>query len=68
LLLALTRYHLDKNKIWSNIVDSKYDVCPNIFWANPSTYSPFWKGVMWAAHAAKIGYRWKIGKGDKILF
>jgi hypothetical protein len=23
---------------------------------------------MWAAHTAKVGYRWNIGKGDKILF
>jgi hypothetical protein len=25
---------------------------------------PFWRGVMWAAKAAKMGYRWKIGNGD----
>ena len=23
---------------------------------------------MWAAHAAKVGYRWKVGKGTKVLF
>jgi hypothetical protein len=62
------RYHLDGNKILTQIVDSKYDLSPNVFWANPSSCSPFWKGVMWAAHAVKIGYRWKVGSGDKVLF
>jgi hypothetical protein len=30
--------------------------------------SPFWKGVMWAAGAAKMGFRWNIGKGTKLDF
>jgi hypothetical protein len=62
------RYHLDGNKIWKQIVDSKYDMSPNVSWANPSSCSPFWKGVMWAAHPAKVGYHWKVGSGDKVLF
>jgi hypothetical protein len=28
--------------------------------------SPFWKGVMWAAKAPRLGYRWRIGDGCKI--
>jgi hypothetical protein len=26
------------------------------------------RGFMWAAKAAKMGYRWKIGNGHKIKF
>jgi hypothetical protein len=26
------------------------------------------KGVMWEAHAAKVGFRWNVGKGDTLLF
>jgi hypothetical protein len=28
----------------------------------------FWKGVMWAASAAKVGYRWVVGNGNHVLF
>jgi hypothetical protein len=49
-------------------VDFKYNLSPNILWARPISCSPFWKGVIWAANAAKIGYRWKLGNGEKILF
>jgi hypothetical protein len=28
----------------------------------------FWKGVMWAADAAKMGYRWHVGNGARVLF
>jgi hypothetical protein len=64
----IKRYHLDTNKNWKMIVEAKYDLDPNIFWANPSHCSPFWKGVMWAAKSAKVGYSWKVGRGDKVLF
>jgi hypothetical protein len=30
--------------------------------------SPYWKGVMWAAKATKIGYQWKVWNGKKIKF
>jgi hypothetical protein len=59
---------MDNNKIWKTILDSKYDLAPNVFWANPSQCSPFLKGVMWAAYAAKSGYRWHVGNGNKVLF
>jgi hypothetical protein len=50
------------------MVDFKYDLSPNMLVARPSVCSPFWKGVMWAAEAAKMGYRWKLGNGQKIRF
>jgi hypothetical protein len=64
----IKRYHLDNNKIWKSIIEAKYDLGPNIFWANPSTCSPFWKGIMWPAQAVKMGYRRKVGRGDRVLF
>jgi hypothetical protein len=30
--------------------------------------SNFWKGVMWAAKVARMGYRWKVGDGSKVRF
>jgi hypothetical protein len=41
---------------------------PNIFSSNPRNASPFWKGVKWAADAAKMGYRWRVGDGSNIRF
>jgi hypothetical protein len=55
--------------MWKMLVDYKYNVSPNIFHGRPPPQcSPFWKGVMWAAAAAKIGFRWSVGKGEKVLF
>jgi hypothetical protein len=28
----------------------------------------FWKGVLWAAKAAKVGYQWKVGDGERVKF
>jgi hypothetical protein len=64
----IKRYHLDDNKIWKLIVDYRYDLPPNIFRANPKHCSPFWKGIMWAAAAAKAGYKWHVGNGRRVLF
>jgi hypothetical protein len=37
----IRRYHLDSHKIWRKIVDFKYNLSPNIFWARPNVCSPF---------------------------
>jgi hypothetical protein len=50
------------------IVDYKYNLSPNILRAKPVHCSPFWKCVMWAASAAKVGYRWIVGNGRRVLF
>jgi hypothetical protein len=39
-----------------------------ISFSSTTNISPFWKGVMWAAKAAKMGYQWKVGDGRKIRF
>jgi hypothetical protein len=54
----IKRYHLDGDKIWKKIIDHKYEVNNlNLFsFSSIVSISPFWKGVMWAANAAKVGY------------
>jgi hypothetical protein len=50
-------------------VDFKYNRCePNILCSSERNSSPFWKGVKWAAQAAKLGYCWKVGNGRKVRF
>ena len=59
-----------EQKIWKKIVDAKYRTSnPNILSClEINAYSPFWKGVLWAAKAAKMGYQWKVGNGRKTKF
>jgi hypothetical protein len=65
----IRRYNMDGDKLWKQIVDFKYDTRnPNIFTCSTLDVSPFWKGVMWAANAARLGYKWKIGDGRMIMF
>jgi hypothetical protein len=50
-------------------IDDKCNTCkPNIFYSSTDGSSWFFKGLMWAARAAKLGYRWKIVYGKKIKF
>jgi hypothetical protein len=63
------RYYDDDSKLWRKIVDSKYQSrAPNLFGSENREASPFWKGILWAAQAAKIGYRWHACDGTKIRF
>jgi hypothetical protein len=63
------RYYNLGSKMWKCIVDFKYHLdSPNLFCCENSQASPFWKGVLWAAKAAKMGYRWKIGNGKRVRF
>jgi hypothetical protein len=65
----IRRYNLDKEKLWKELLDFKYDTAnPNIFLSSTIGASSFFKGFMWAAQAARMGYRWKIGNGRKIRF
>jgi hypothetical protein len=60
------RYNLNENKLWKQIVDIKYNINnPNIFSFNSTGASHFWKGVLWAAKAAKMGYQWKVEMVNK---
>jgi hypothetical protein len=63
------RYSMDEGKFWKRLVDFKYMTCsPNILACRDLGVSNFWKGVMWAAQAARIRYKWKVGCGRKVRF
>jgi hypothetical protein len=65
----IQRYYDPTPKLWKDIVDSKYHPnSPNWFCCDDRQGYPFWKGVMWTAKAAKMGYRWKIGNGRRVRF
>jgi hypothetical protein len=65
----IRRYVVDKGKIWKQLIDFKYkNNKPNVLNCNDIGASSFWKGVMWAARVAKLGYRWKVDNGSKVRF
>jgi hypothetical protein len=58
------RFYNHEPKIWKEIVRHKYHLdAPNIFCCRDRYTSPFLKGVLWVAQAAKMGFRWKYGDG-----
>jgi len=65
----INRYHLSGNVIWKQIIDHEYNTSdPNVFCCSEVGVSPFWKGVLWASKAAKLGVSWKIGNGHSVRF
>jgi len=65
----LRRYDQDKNKFWKELLDYKCNTSKgNIFQTNIIGVSPFFKGFMWAAQAARMGYKWVTGNGEKVRF
>jgi hypothetical protein len=51
------------------LIDFKYSTCnPSIFTCPKNGAFNFWQGVMWAANVAKMGYRWHVGKGNRVHF
>ena len=63
------RFMQTEDRLWKQIVGQKYlSSAPNIFCADNTDTSNFWKGVMWAAQAVKFGHRWVVGDGQKIKF
>jgi hypothetical protein len=63
------RYYEGGDKLWKAIMDNKYSIdSPNIFCCNERSASPFLKVVLWAAQAARMGFRWKIGNEKKNHF
>ena len=58
---------MDKDRLWKKLVDYKYNTDKHtIFLAITAGSSSFFKGFMWTAQAAKLGYRWRIGNGKKV--
>lgn len=65
----IKRYNLDKDKMWRQMIDHKYNTQnPNIFCSNTSGSSNFFNVMMSAALVAKMGYKWRIGNGKKVKF
>jgi len=65
----LKRYQEGGEKTWKLLLDFKYNTSdPNILCSSSRGASNFFKGIMWAAKAAKLGYMWKIGNGQKVKF
>jgi hypothetical protein len=62
----IKRYQEGRGKLWRELIDYKYQTSsPNIFCTKHTRSSQIFKGLMWAAKAAKVGYRWKVGNGKK---
>jgi hypothetical protein len=64
----IRRYSQDNEKIRKMLVDFKYTSCPNLFTCRSVGASNFRQGVLWATMVAKMGYKWKLGKGTCIRF
>ena len=65
----LKRYNHADSKLWKDLVDFKYNTSkPNILCCKDAGASQFFKGFMWAAKAARMGFRWKIGDDKKVKF
>lgn len=63
------RYQLNKNAIWTKIINHKYSTDkPNILCCPMYNASHFWKGIDWAMKAARVGIKLKIGNGDRVRF
>lgn len=53
----IRRYQVDEGKLWKQVIDYKYNTSnPNIFITRYERASQFFKGLMWAAKAAKMGF------------
>ncbi|GJM96927.1 hypothetical protein PR202_ga13805 [Eleusine coracana subsp. coracana] len=65
----IRRYEESSGKLWREVIDGKYSTNrPNLFCYPVYNASRFWKGVMWAAGVAKMGYRWQVGNGKRAKF
>ena len=65
----LKRYNVDRDKLWKELIDFKYDTLnPHVLLTRSSFASSFFKGFMWAAQAAKMGFLWKVGNERKVRF
>jgi hypothetical protein len=53
----IKRFIRDEGKLWWNIVRNKYCRHENIFYSDGRQTSQFWKGVILATQAVKLGYR-----------
>jgi hypothetical protein len=65
----IQKYQNSDSRLWKSIIDNKYHTNSlNILCCDDRNSSPFWKGVCWVAHAARMGFRWRVGDGKKVRF
>ena len=65
----IKRYIQGEGSLWKRVIDSKYNTKnPIILSCHEAHPSTFWKEVLWAAKAVKVGYRWHVGNGKSIKF
>jgi hypothetical protein len=62
------RFISDEGKLLRSIAERKYYRGDNIFYSDNRQASPFWKGVILAAQAVKLGYRWIPRNKQRIHF
>jgi hypothetical protein len=63
------RYQADRGKLWKELLDFKNNTnSPNILSSRDTNRSQFFKGFVWEAQAAKLGFRWKIEDRRKVKF
>jgi hypothetical protein len=62
------RFFNSEDKIWKQIISHKYRTNPNLCWIADYGSSPFWKSLCWAAPSVRLGFNWRLGNGNKILF
>jgi hypothetical protein len=63
------RYYEGDDKLCKVVIDARYSInSPKLLCCHERNSSPFGKGVMWAAHAARMGYRWQVGNWKRVHF
>ncbi|GJN39691.1 hypothetical protein PR202_gb28826 [Eleusine coracana subsp. coracana] len=65
----IARYYKERYGLWKLIVEDKYEINkPNLFCCKIVNLSPFMKGVIWAAEAAKVGFKWQVNNEKSVKF
>jgi hypothetical protein len=65
----IRRYIQAEDSLWENVVVAKYNTRnPNVLYCQGAHHSVFWKGIMLADEALKVGNKWQVGNGQQIRF
>ena len=56
------------NSLWLQLIRAKYPGSYNIFGSTPVGGSQFWHGIHKIKHFFKLGAKFHLGLGDRILF
>jgi hypothetical protein len=65
----IKRYQAGEGSSGKKLLTLNIELTTQIFFCtNDSNSFQSFKGFMWAAKAAKLGFRWKVGNGRKVKF